>query len=286
MDPFDHLEEWVEYRVVGRFPTTVCGQERRLVMARSRRALLAGETWMSYGIHLKGFNAYNTGGYAEGQTEFVEALVGQGWDVDHIPNHRATETFPTSTGELAAYDVVLLSDIGADTLLLHPDTFERGQRTPNRFRLLDEYVTGGGGLLMVGGYMSFSGFEGKARYQGTPLAGVLPVTMLGHDDRIEAPEGMAPRVVTDHEVLAGLPSEWPAFLGYNRIVAKPEATLLMTIGDDPFLVLGTHGAGRTSAFASDCSPHWGSPDFLAWKGYATFWDQLLGWLAEARGPAS
>ena len=248
-------------------------------MASSNRALLAGETWMSYGIHLKGFSAYTTGGYAEGQSEFVEALNRSGWEVDHIPNHLATQAFPTTADQLSSFEVVILSDIGADTLLLHPDTFERGQRTPNRLRLLKEFVASGGGLLMVGGYMSFSGFEGKARYQGTPLATVLPVVMQGHDDRIEAPEGIAPRVAERHPVLAGLPDDWPIFLGYNRIAAKPDATVAMTIEDDAFLVLGSHGSGRTAAFASDCSPHWGSPEFLAWSGYAVFWGQLLNWLA-------
>ncbi|MGH2386054.1 MAG: glutamine amidotransferase, partial [Candidatus Limnocylindria bacterium] len=86
-------------------------------MASLNRALLAGETWMSYGIHLKGFSAYNTGGYAEGQSEFVEALNSSGWEVDHIPNHLATRAFPTTAEQLSSFDVVILSDIGADTLL-------------------------------------------------------------------------------------------------------------------------------------------------------------------------
>ena len=123
-----------------------------------RRMLLAGETWLSYGIHQKGFSAYTTGGYEEGQTEWVAALRDQGWDVTHIPNHLATEQFPWRADDLRAYDVVVLSDIGADTLQLHPDTFVRGQRTPDRLAEIAAYVDAGGGFLMVGGYMSFSGF--------------------------------------------------------------------------------------------------------------------------------
>jgi uncharacterized membrane protein len=242
------------------------------------RVLIAGETWVSFGLHLKGMATYQTGGYATGLDALQAALEAAGWDVLHVPNHLATLEFPSSLQGLAGIDVVVLSDIPADTLLLHPDTFDRGQRTPNRLTLLAEWVDGGGGLLMVGGYMSFSGFEGKGRYQNTPLADVLPVRMLGHDDRIETPEGVVPSQLADHPVLGGITGEWPHFLGYNRLQAKEGADVLLEVGADPFLALGRHGRGRTGAFASDCSPHWGSPAFLEWPAYGRFWDQLLRWI--------
>lgn len=245
-----------------------------------KRALLAGETWLTYGIHQKGFSAYTTGSFDDGSREFRVALEQRGWTVEHIQNHAATEKFPNSREALREYDVVILSDIGADTLLLHPDTFVRGQRTPNRLRELSDWVAAGeGGFLMIGGYMSFSGFEGKARYHGTPIEEALPVRMLGYDDRVEAPEGVTPAVTGDgHLVLDGLPGEWPHFLGYNRLTPAGGETLL-ALGADPLLVVDSHGEGRVAAFTSDCSPHWGSPEFMAWDGYAAFWDQLLSWLA-------
>jgi uncharacterized membrane protein len=181
--------------------------------------------------------------------------------------------------ELERFDAVILSDIGADTLLLHPDTFDRGQRTVDRLRLLVDYTAAGHGLLMVGGYMSFSGFEGKARYQNTALADALPVRMLGYDDRVETPHGVIPSVRTSHVVLDGLSDQWPYFLGYNRLVAKPNTHVVLAVDDDPLLVLGEYGHGRAAAFASDCSPHWGSPEFLAWLGYGQFWTQLIRWVA-------
>lgn len=248
-------------------------------MQRGPNVLIAGETWVSYGVHVKGFSAYTTGSYAEGLGEFVEALSRGGCEVTHVPNHLATSQFPSTPGDLERYDVVILSDIPADSLLLHPDTFERGRRTPDRLRLLRDFTAAGKGLLMVGGYMSFSGFEGKARYQNTALAEVLPVRMLGHDDRIEAPEGVTPVLTGDHPILSGLGSPWPHFLGYNRLVAKSAQDVLMTVGGDPFLVAAPFGKGRVAAFASDCSPHWGSPEFMAWSGYQPFWNQLVRWLA-------
>lgn len=250
-------------------------------MSDAKRILLAGETWFSYGIHVKGFSGYSTGEYAEGMAEFVVALEQAGHEVTHIPNHLATTRFPSTREELAAFDVVILSDLPADTLLLHPDTFVRGLRTPDRLALLAEWVADGGGFLMIGGYMSFSGFEGKARFQNTALADVLPVHMLGYDDRIELPAGVHPRVAEQHSLVDGLEHEWPYLLGYNRLIAKRGAEVIVTCGDDPLLVLGHYGAGRAAAFASDCSPHWGSPDFMAWPGYQMLWDRLVRWLASS-----
>lgn len=246
-----------------------------------KKILLAGETWISHKIDVKGFSSYSTGSYGEGQTELVEALEAQGCGVVHIANHVAVEEFPWTAEQLAAYDVVMLSDISADTLQIHPDCFDRGQRTPDRLRLIADFVHGGGGLLMVGGYMSFSGLEGKARYQATPLAEVLPVEMLGFDDRVETPEGVNPVAIAEHETLTGIDGAWPHFLGYNRVRTKAGATALLEVGADPMLVVGTHGSGRTAAFASDCSPHWGSPEFLEWAHYGRFWGQLVDWLGDA-----
>lgn len=243
----------------------------------STTILLAGETWFTHGTHVKGFGSYETGHYAEGQTEFVEALRSEGVQVDHLPNHIATERFPWTMDELSPYDVVVLSDIPADTLQLHPTTFDRGERTTDRLALLRDWVDAGGGLLMVGGYMSFSGFAGKARFQNTPLADVLPVQMLGYDDRIETPAGVAPKVESAHPVLDGIDDAWPHFLGYQRLIARPDADVALSVGEDPFLALGTYGSGRAAAFASDCSPHWGSPAFLAWPSYARFWSNLIAW---------
>ena len=248
----------------------------------SKRILLAGETWISHKIDVKGFSSYSTGTYGEGQTALVEALEADGHEVVHIANHVAVEQFPWSTADLAAaYDVVMLSDISADTLQIHPDCFDRGQRTPDRLRVAADFVAQGGGLVMVGGYMSFSGLEGKARYKATPLAEVLPVEMLGHDDRVETPEGVVPVRVAEHEALAGIDGDWPHFLGYNRLRTKPDAAALLDVGPDPMLVVGEYGRGRTAAFASDCSPHWGSPEFMAWEHYGRFWGQLMNWLGEA-----
>ncbi len=244
------------------------------------RVLVVGESWNTFAQHTKGLAAYTTSGYEEGAEQLIRVLGESGHQVDYMPNHVVVEHFPYDSEELRAkYDVIILSDVPADSFLLPNAVFVKGERRPNRLSVIGDFVEAGGGLLMIGGYMSFSGFEGRGRFSLTPLAEVLPVEMLVHDDRIESPEGVVPDVVAEHRVLDGVEAQWPYFLGYNRFAAKEGATTLMTVGDDPFLVVGTHGSGRVGAFASDCSPHWGSPEFMAWGSYTPFWSQLVGWVA-------
>ncbi|MEM8664221.1 MAG: glutamine amidotransferase, partial [Pseudomonadota bacterium] len=186
---------------------------------------------------------------------------------------------PSSAEALSAYDVVILSDIGANTLLMPDKTFARSEISANRLSLIADYVRGGGGLLMVGGYLTFQGIEGKANYAGTAVDDVLPVALSRTDDRCERPEGVTPTVVApDHSVMAGL-ADWPHFLGYNSAPARPDATVLAEVDGDPFVAVRMVGAGRSAIFASDCGPHWGPPAFLAWPGYQRLWVNLCTFLA-------
>jgi uncharacterized membrane protein len=179
---------------------------------RPTRVLFAGESWNTYAVHTKGANTYTTSGYEEGAKDLLAALQSSGFDITYLRNHEAVENFPYETRELAErFDVVVLSDIPADSLLLPHAVFVKGLKRPNRLRSLAAFVERGGGLLMVGGYMSFSGFEGRARYAMTPLAPVLPVEIAAGDDRIEEPEGVNPVVTKDHAVLNGVPPNWPYF---------------------------------------------------------------------------
>ncbi|MCC5947915.1 MAG: cytoplasmic protein [Nitriliruptoraceae bacterium] len=243
------------------------------------KVLLAGESWFTSMTHAKGFADFTTAHYEEGQAPLQHALEQAGCQFDFLPNHRAVEEFPWTAEDLGVYDVVIFSDLPADTLLLHPKTFSGGERTPNRLNAVAEFVQAGGGFLMVGGYMSFSGIEAKAGYHNTCIPELLPVDLLPYDDRVETPEGVTPEPALEHPILEGIEGPWPWFLGYNRTVAKSGAQVLVEAGNDPFLAIHDVGSGRAGAFASDCSPHWGSPDFLDWPFYGQMWSQLVGWLA-------
>jgi uncharacterized membrane protein len=244
------------------------------------KVLIAGESWVTHSIHQKGFDSFTTTSYNEGVGPLRDALVAGGMEVDYQPNHVAATDFPETAAALSGYDAVVLSDIGANTLLLHPETFERSIPHPDRLDAIRAYVEAGGGLVMVGGYLTFAGIEGKGRWAGTPVEAALPVTISMEDDRAESPAGAAPGVVAaDHPIVAGLPADWPALLGYNRVQARTDATLVANVGGDPLIVAGTYGAGRTAVFTSDCGPHWCPPPFVAWEGYARMWQQLLAWVA-------
>jgi uncharacterized membrane protein len=251
--------------------------------AGPRRALIAGESWIMHTIHQKGVDAFTTTAYGTGHQWLQSALEAGGWEVEHLPNHLAPAAFPTTMAELDGYDVMILSDIGSNSLLLSPDTFERSLAAPNRLTLLRDWVAAGGGLIMVGGYLTFQGIEGKGRYAGSAVEEALPVLISPYDDRVERPEGVAPRVSRpDHPLTAGLPVIWPEMLGYNQLTARPEAATVAMIGDDPLLVGWDFGQGRAVAFASDCGPHWAPPVFVAWQGYSTLWQNIANWAAGSR----
>lgn len=248
-------------------------------MPDSHRVLLAGESWISTTTHVKGFDSFTTSTYAEGADDLRAALTAGGFDVHFLPSHLAPTQFPSSADALSAYDCVILSDIGTNTLLLAPATWERGEPAPNRLELLREYVQRGGGLIMVGGYLTFQGIEGKGRWAGSAVEDVLPVTLQSVDDRIERPEGIAPRVVADHSIVAGLDERWPLVLGYNRVAARPDALVLARVGDDVLLACREIGSGRTVAYTTDCGPHWCPTSFVQWPGYQQLWQQMVGWAA-------
>ncbi|XBH20764.1 glutamine amidotransferase [Jonesiaceae bacterium BS-20] len=244
------------------------------------KVLLAGESWVSAVVDHKGFDAFAHTQVHIGCAKFMEVLRDSGHEVTHLKSHDVAAEFPLTIEELNAYDVVILSDVGANTLLLPPQVFEEGKRAPNRFTLLKEWVNNGGGLMMAGGYLSFQGFQAMANYAGTAIEEILPVNISRWDDRKETPEGISGELTgVAHEVVSGLDQTWPALLGYQILEPKTDATVLATIEDAPLLAVREVGKGRTLAFASDISPHWAPEEFMAWEGYQSLFSNSVTWLA-------
>jgi uncharacterized membrane protein len=240
--------------------------------------LVVGESWIKHTVHLKGFDQFHTTEYEEGAAVFLGALAESGFKITYVRAHEISSRFPKTKDDIDQFDVVVLSDVGSNSFLLCDETFLRSERTPNRLSVLAEYVERGGGLVMVGGYMSFSGIDGRARFGMSPLAAVLPVKMLDYDDRVEMPEGLTPSVeMANHPALGGTPRQWPHLLGYNRVVAKPDSTVVAQHRGDPLLVVGSVGKGRAVAFTSDLAPHWAPPEFLSWPHYRQLWTSILNW---------
>jgi uncharacterized membrane protein len=254
-----------------------------------KKVLLVGESWVSSANHTKGWDTFASVTFHLGAEPLVAALRDSPYDLAYMKAHEAAEGFPLTMEGLDGYDAILLSDIGSNTLLLHPDVWLHGRTVPNRLKLMRDYVAAGGGLMMIGGYFSFQGIDGKARWRRTPVEEVLPVECLPYDDRIEAPEGIVAEVVNPgHPIVAGLASPWPALLGVNEVVVKGGegveviARLPAEQGGHPLLVAGRHGKGRTLAWTSDIGPHWLPNTFVEWPGYKRLWTQALDWLTAER----
>ena len=244
------------------------------------RILIAGESWITAATHFKGWDFFSSTTFHTGVEHLRGALEQQGVELVHMPSHEAAAAFPLTVGGLRAYHAVILSDIGANTLLLHPNTWLYGKPMPNRLKLLREYVLGGGGLAMAGGYYSYQGIYGAARYHGTPVEEVLPVEIHPWDDRVEVPEGFTPQMTApDHPIVQGMAGEWPALLGFNEVRARPDATVIAVYDGHPILAVRAAGQGRTLAWMSDVGPHWCSEAFLNWPGFATLWGNGVRWLA-------
>jgi uncharacterized membrane protein len=247
------------------------------------RVLLAGESWVSTSTHVKGWDFFSSSAYEVGTEYLEQALAGDAFDFVHLPGHDVAKDFPLTLDELNQYDVVLLSDVGANTMLLHPDTWVKGESVPNRLTLLKAWVEGGGGLAMCGGYLSFAGIYGSAKYYRTAIEQILPVIIHTFDDRVEVPEGAVAHVANpNHPILEGISGTWPALLGYNELVLRADAELIASVGNHPLLAAQPVGEGRTLIWASDIGPHWCPPAFLSWDGYGRIWRQTIEWLAGKR----
>ena len=234
--------------------------------------LLAGESWVTVTFEVKGRNVLRDAAYDEAAGRFIETLEATGATVTYQPCHIVEREFPRTVEELDAFDLVILSDVGADTLQITPQV-AAGETDIDRCAVLAEWVRDGGALGMVGGYMSFAGKGGQARYGTTALADVLPVGIANADDRVETPAGVTPR--NDGVPGDDFPMEWPQILGYNRFSADRDAEVWATVNNDPFLVVGNHGDGSAFAYATDCAPHWAPEAFLEWNHLPALWSRLV-----------
>lgn len=213
--------------------------------------------------------------------------------VTHMSSWDAYANFPKTLEEMKQYDIIILSDVEAETLFFYPEFYtpsEYGKKTitkPNRLKAIKQFVESGGSLIMAGSWFTFAGRHGQSGWRKTPVADVLPVEILPEDDRVETPEGAVIEVLKpDHPIMKGIPWDTcPPFLGYNKVILKDGAELLATIKSvdtkepDPLIAVWEYGKGRVMAFTSDPCPHWGM-NFMTWDYYSKFWIQAAKWLVK------
>jgi uncharacterized membrane protein len=247
--------------------------------------LLAGETFSATTSVATGSEVVTTSSWTNGATAFVAALAEAGVAVTQLGGERCGAEFPSTMEALDRYAAVIISDVGALTLLMTPAT-RAGRPGVNRLELLKAYVMAGGGLMLAGGYMGFQGMFGTARFHDTAVEDVLAVRCLPHGDGLEAPEGLRAAIVEPmHPLLAGIEGPWPPILGLNKLDLRADdgCRLLASCAcrgrDWPLLAVREIGKGRSAAWATDIGPHWLSQDFLEWDGYARLMANLVRWLA-------
>lgn len=247
--------------------------------------LLAGETFAVTTSVATGGDVLTSATTINGASAFNAALAAAGITVTQIGGDRCAAEFPDSLDALAGYAGVVISDVGALTLLVTPDA-RAGRVGINRLEVLKAYVESGGGLMLAGGYMGFQGMFGTARFHDTPVEDVLPIRCLPYSDGMEVPQGLEATIVKPaHPILAGIEEPWPPILGMNKLDLRRDGSsqLLATCrcrGTDwPLLSIRKYGRGRTVAWATDIGPHWLSQDFLNWSHYGRLMANIIRWLA-------
>ncbi|MFH7835314.1 MAG: glutamine amidotransferase [Candidatus Aenigmatarchaeota archaeon] len=249
------------------------------------KVIYSGDYDFASSTFLKGFSSYTSGYFVDASNYLRKALESDpNITVKYISTPDANVYFPKTVEELKEYDVVILSDVPADTLLLLPGRYPpyKVPLGPNRLKSIETYVKEGGGLIMIGGWGAFTGLHGIAKYYDTPIEMTLPVNLLKYDDRVEVPEGFTPRIINGkHPIMVNIPWEKANFmlLGYNKTKIKKGATLLAEYNGDPILAAWDYYDGRSLAFTSDCAPHWGG-NFIDWEYYTQFWIQAVKWIAK------
>lgn len=201
---------------------------------------------------------------------WIESRRRDRWPVDLGPAFTSGE-----------YDVVILGDLDSAAL---------GETNA---KALKQAVERGTGLLLLGGYHAF----GPGRYQDTPLADVIPVTM-GKFERqdFDAPiradmhhDRPLPLVPTgDHAVTRLAPPDrneatWrglPPLKGANKFLGVKTAAGVRVLAaapdKTPLLVCGEFGPGRVLAFAGDSTWQWWRQGKQA--EHKRFWRQAILWL--------
>jgi hypothetical protein len=139
------------------------------------------------------------------------------------------------------------------------------------FGILDRLRDGvprASGLVMVGGFFSFSGFDGLGGWQDASSAGLLPVAMDPVSDATDAPDGVTIVPSSDcPRALAEILAATPPFYGYNRLEPRDGSFVLARFSDwAPALVCSAAGGHGLVAFASDLMPHW-APTLSVWPRF-------------------
>lgn len=145
---------------------------------------------------------------------------------------------------------------------------------------LRQFVSAGGGLVVLGGYWAFN----RGNYYGTSFAEMLPVEVPKHHDVVAHRAGARlafPASATWGSKLKLEPAPCAFFI--QEMPAKPQTVVELLAGGQPALVRGSFGAGR--AVTCGLTIHGKStPDALGFWDWPE-WPKLLGQAVDWAGGA-
>ena len=251
------------------------------------KILYVGDTQVNVQTSIKGIDSWTFTYYSD-SARYLRNALNAAEDIEcvHIPSMNCIEQMPSTLEEMQQYDAILVSDVGYNNIVFQPGNVQpfKVPMGPDRVGALCEYVQQGGGFMMIGGWLSFAGIQGKGMYGDTKIEELLPVTCMprGADDRMEITQGYTLELDDpEHPIVKGIDWESPyMFLGYNKVYLKEDAHLVASYNGDVQIATRQVGKGRSCVFTSDVGPHWAG-NFLDHPDYAKFWQQITRWTAGA-----
>lgn len=202
------------------------------------------------------------------------------------------------------FDGIILSDY-ARSLLSHEC----------EEKIMKKVLENGTGLLMVGGWASFSGPFGG--WRGSLVEGLLPVICQERDDRMNLPGGALIQVKNAHPLFDSFSFEnSPVLCGLNEVIPRKDSkiilnakkitqtlsqgnlTLALDAKEYPLFVIEDTAKKRSAALTTDVAPHW-CGGFVDWGNqsqkvtinpkiaievgnlYVEFLSRIIRWIARA-----
>ena len=139
-------------------------------------------------------------------------------------------------------------------------------------RRIAKRVEDGMGLLLIGGWASFTGLIGG--WRGSIVESLLPVDCLPEDDRQNFPAGALIIEEKSHPMFRGFSfTKPPGICGLNRVRLKPAACVILSARPIesnrgkfpklklsrrayPLLITSSIPNRRVAALTTDVAPHW------------------------------
>jgi len=149
---------------------------------------------------------------------------------------------------------------------------------------VEQFVREGGGVLVLGGNVSFGMSSPGGKINESSMVKWLPAAISDNAD-IDVKAQNRPftlRPAVKHPILKSVSfADRPITLFYHKVKPKPDAEVILKAGDAPVMIVGTYGKGRVAIFlatlhgdpANDVTPYW------TWAGWPKLVRNTVDWLA-------